>query len=187
MFQPRLVGKHDSIHDTINRALHKCDHDARQLFLNNVVLAGGNTMFTGFKERLEQEMNSLGQQVKVIAPADRKYTTWIGGCILTSLDSMKDRWITNEMYYEHGPGIVHRMCPQTSYQAESRLHTMNINASFSDVLFYVILALPCPLGCFFVNFSISVSLYKCGAVSTNHAGSISIICLINSLFVSTSS
>ena len=49
-------------------------------------------------------------KVKIIAPPERKYSTWIGGSILASLSSFQEDWITNDEYWERGPSIVHRMC-----------------------------------------------------------------------------
>ena len=48
--------------------------------------------------------------VKVTAPEQRKISAWIGGSILSSLDSFKNMWITKEEYDEEGPSIVHRKC-----------------------------------------------------------------------------
>ena len=48
--------------------------------------------------------------VKVIAPPERKYSTWIGGSILASLSTFQQMWISKEEYDESGPSIVHRKC-----------------------------------------------------------------------------
>jgi actin-related protein len=101
---------------------------------NNIILSGGNTMFNGLADRLRTELKCFAPAVKVIAPPERKYSSWIGGSILCSLDDMKDKWITREMYHEYGVSIVQRKCPQTSYQAESKLHTKILNKhAFSDM------------------------------------------------------
>eukprot|EP01084_Bolivina_argentea_P094556 169979_1 len=39
---------------------------------------------------------------KIIAPPERKYSTWIGGSILTSLSTFEEMWITSEEYDEFG-------------------------------------------------------------------------------------
>lgn len=48
-------------------------------------------------------------KVKVIAPSERKNSTWTGGSMLASLSTFQDRWIPKEAYDETGPGIVHRV------------------------------------------------------------------------------
>jgi actin len=45
-----------------------------------------------------------------IIPPERKYSTWIGGSILSSLPSFQSAWITKANYDECGPRVVHRMC-----------------------------------------------------------------------------
>ncbi|CAG2119529.1 unnamed protein product, partial [Medioppia subpectinata] len=48
--------------------------------------------------------------VKVIAPAERKYSVWIGGSILASLSTFQHMWVSREEYNEYGPSVVHRKC-----------------------------------------------------------------------------
>ena len=64
-------------------------------------------------ERLEKELRALEptwQNVRVIALADRKYSAWLGGSMMASLPSFKEKWITKEEYDEEGPRIVHKKC-----------------------------------------------------------------------------
>lgn len=49
-------------------------------------------------------------QVRVVAPAERRFSVWIGGSILASLTTFSQMWVTREDYQESGPGIVHRKC-----------------------------------------------------------------------------
>ena len=49
-------------------------------------------------------------KVKVIAPAERKYSVWIGGSILSGLTTFSQMWITRQELEEVGAGIVHRKC-----------------------------------------------------------------------------
>jgi actin-related protein len=82
----------------------------------SVVLAGGSTMFPGIAERLQLELKELfsaagvATKLKVIAPPERKYSTWIGGSIVASLSTFQQAWISKEEYDESGPAIVHRKC-----------------------------------------------------------------------------
>ena len=41
---------------------------------------------------------------------ERKYSAWIGGSILASLETFHKMWITKEEYDESGPSIVHKKC-----------------------------------------------------------------------------
>jgi hypothetical protein len=96
-------------------AIMKCDVDIRKDLYANVVLAGGATMFPGLAERLQKELTALApaaMKVKVVAPAERKYSAWIGGSLLASLSTF-GAWMTREQFDEHGPGFVHRKCEGT--------------------------------------------------------------------------
>jgi len=69
-------------------------------------------MLEGIGARMQKELTALApssMQIKVITPAERKYSVWIGGSILASLGSFNS-WITKQEYSEMGASIVHRKC-----------------------------------------------------------------------------
>ena len=115
-----FCGVHKSlVHPSINR----CYFELRQVFYNNIVLAGGSTLFPGFADRMQKEMTALAPHgiitsrmgVKV-SPA-KEYSTWIGGSILGSVfhfyssrSSSRAMWISKEEYDECGPYIVQKRC-----------------------------------------------------------------------------
>ena len=91
----------------------KCDVDMRKDLYSNIVLSGGSTMFPGIDIRMQKEITNYApptMKIKVIAPPNRKYSTWIGGSILASLSSFQQMWISKAEYDESGPPIVHRKC-----------------------------------------------------------------------------
>ena len=114
LFQPNLIGvESEGVHKLIYDSVMKCDIDIRRDLYMNTVLSGGSTMFPDINLRLEHEMKQLAPaniKVKIVAPAERKYSVWIGGSILSSLSTFQEMWITREEYDESGPGIVHRRC-----------------------------------------------------------------------------
>jgi len=114
LFQPNMIGKEqEGIHKLAYNSIMDCDIDIRRDLYTNTVLSGGSTMFPGIQDRLLHEMKQLApsaMKVKVVAPAERKYSVWIGGSILSSLASFQEMWITTNHYEESGPSIVHRMC-----------------------------------------------------------------------------
>ena len=114
LFKPSLIGlEGDGIHTTLYNSIMKCDVDIRADLYSNIVLAGGSTMFDGIEARLAKEIVALAPQsmtVKIVAPPERKYSTWIGGSILSSLSTFQQMWISKREYDESGPGIVHRKC-----------------------------------------------------------------------------
>ena len=54
-------------------------------------------MMDGFKDRVQKEMDAIcngAVDPLVIAPADRKFSAWLGGSLLSSLSSFNHLWIT---------------------------------------------------------------------------------------------
>jgi len=114
LFQPSLIGKEtQGIHLQIFDSITSCDIDLQRDLFNNIVLSGGTTMFPGIADRIDKELVRLTPDsvaVRVIAPPERKYSVWIGGSILASLNTFQSNWITREEYEEGGPQIVHQKC-----------------------------------------------------------------------------
>jgi len=114
LFKPNLIGmENEGIHKLTNGSVNKCDIDIRRDLWKNIVLSGGTTMFPAIDSRLYNEMKALApstNDVKIIAPPERKYSVWIGGSILASLSTFEEMWVTKDEYDESGPSIVHRKC-----------------------------------------------------------------------------
>jgi len=107
LFQPHLIGEEvDGIHQTLLTAIQKSDLDLRSDLYSNIVLSGGTTLFEGFGDRLLREVKDQvqGQDVKIriSAPQERIFSTWIGGSILASLDTFRRMWITKADYENEG-------------------------------------------------------------------------------------
>ncbi|KAI7834368.1 putative centractin [Kickxella alabastrina] len=99
-------GVHQIVADSISRA----DIDLRRSLYANIVLSGGTTLTRGFGDRLLAELRKQAVKdckIKISAPPERKYSTWIGGSILASLSTFKKMWISAEEYQED-PDIIHR-------------------------------------------------------------------------------
>ncbi|KAG2388968.1 hypothetical protein C9374_014368 [Naegleria lovaniensis] len=115
LFEPSVLGLQDSmaIHELVFNSISKCDSNMRSTMFGNIILSGGSTLFQGLAERLKHELIELvpsSMNVDVVALAERKYLTWMGGSILASLPLFQELWITKEEYKEVGSGIVHRKC-----------------------------------------------------------------------------
>jgi actin-related protein len=115
MFQPSLIGvEAPGVHELIHDAIMKCDPEIQADLYNNIVLAGGNTMFPGMADRIQKELISLApptNNVRVIAARPTgKYATWVGGSMLANLSQFQAMWIPAQDYDEDGTKIVHRMC-----------------------------------------------------------------------------
>ena len=114
LFQPHFAGKDiDGIHKFTHDCIIKCDNDIRKDLFKNIVLAGGCTMFQGMKDRMKKEIQALAPSPmgpEVEAPADRKYSCWLGGAILSLIEKFENMWITKKDMEEQGAKVVHRKC-----------------------------------------------------------------------------
>ena len=119
LFRPNFFNKSDinmrGLHDECCASIQQIDVEIRKYLYSNIVLAGGNTMFEGLPERLTKEIQKLtpsaaSNKVKVIALPERKYASWIGATILSSLSNFQCMWITRAEYKETGESIVHKKC-----------------------------------------------------------------------------
>jgi len=64
----------------------------------------------GFGDRLLNEVKKLAikdVKIKIYAPPERKYSTWIGGSILAGLATFKKMWVSAEEYQED-PDNIHK-------------------------------------------------------------------------------
>ncbi len=108
LFEPSMLGLDMcGIDELCFRTANKCDVDLRRDLLNNVVLAGGNSMVKGLKERLEAAMCGKGT---VVGNGKREFYPWIGGSIVGSLSNYKGMWMWKSEYEERGPSLVNVKC-----------------------------------------------------------------------------
>lgn len=113
LFQPDIIGsEHRGIHDCMVKSVMKADLDLRRVLFSQMVLAGGTTLFPGFGDRLLNEvrkhpLSPKDMKIRIAAPPERLYSTWIGGSILASLTTFKNMWITKSDYLEHGARLLY--------------------------------------------------------------------------------
>lgn len=112
LFQPSLVGlEYPGIHELLNFSIQRADLDLRMTLFSQIVLSGGSTMFEKFGDRLLNELRRLAPKdikIRISAPPERKFSTWIGGSILASLATFKKMWVSKEEYEDDGPSILHK-------------------------------------------------------------------------------
>lgn len=117
-----LVSLSQLVHDSVNA----CDVDTRPGLLQNVVVVGGGSLIPGLLERLEYDLGMMmpgvsaefvatslteQQRVKIHAPgvpSERRFSSWLGGSILSSLGTFHQLWVGKQEYEEHGINIVHQ-------------------------------------------------------------------------------
>jgi centractin len=127
LFSPEIMGQeYQGVHQMLVDSIQRTDLDLRKRLYGNIILSGGSTLFPGKTNnhiRLMQMIMILGFgtrmleevkkqivsdiKIKIFAPPERKYSTWIGGSILASLSTFKKMWVSAEEYQED-PYIIHR-------------------------------------------------------------------------------
>lgn len=100
-----LLESYRPIHEMVHESIASCDANIHDELYSNVVLSGGSTMFAGIGERLEKELRVLEparQNVRVVAPAERKYSAWIGGSMMASQPDFYNMCVSKVEYEERG-------------------------------------------------------------------------------------
>ncbi|KAL0478991.1 actin [Acrasis kona] len=111
MFNPQLVGSEAlGLHDMAFRAWESCEVDVRNGLYNNIVLSGGNTLFTNFKERITRDLcgktNSY-RPFRVYSDSLRQFSSWIGGSVMASMGTFEKYAVSFDEYQDHGSSIIH--------------------------------------------------------------------------------
>ena len=112
------------MHHMIVESIGRADNDIRRDLFSNVVVSGGNSLFKGFLERLQRQIPDISPQnvkVKVVSGSgggsgsnsgtDRRFSSWVGGSILSSLGSFQQMWMSRQEFEEHGAIMIERKCP----------------------------------------------------------------------------
>lgn len=117
LFNPiKEVPGFNGYHQMVTDAINKGDLDIRKEMFSNILACGGNTLFSGFAERLQKQLyNTTSQSVKIKVithptSAEKKFSAWIGGSILSSLGTFHQLWLSKQEYEEHGAMIIERKC-----------------------------------------------------------------------------
>merc|ERR1719350_91254 len=112
LFNPSLVGmEYPGIHELLAHSVNRADLDLRMTLFSQIVLSGGSTMFPGFGDRLLNDLRSLAPKnirIRISAPPERKFSTWVGGSMLASLEAFKKMWVSKAEWEDDGPAILHQ-------------------------------------------------------------------------------
>ncbi|GAB1737387.1 hypothetical protein NU219Hw_g1532t1 [Hortaea werneckii] len=111
LFDPEIVGSEwPGLHQIVVDAINRTDMDLRKALFGNIVLSGGSTMIKGFGDRLLHEVQRLAvkdMRIKIFAPPERLYSTWIGGSILAGLSTFRKMYVSIDDWHEN-PEIIHQ-------------------------------------------------------------------------------
>ena len=110
LFNTKMVNLDDmGVGELIYRSYFSIDTEIKKNLFDKIFLIGGNTLFPNIAERISKNIRTLGGSsisFKIFCPAERKYSTWIGGSILACLTPFESMWVTKEEYEEHGGNIL---------------------------------------------------------------------------------
>jgi len=104
----------DSLQELVRASISKCDVDTRKDLLANITVCGGGSAMDGISTRLALELQQIvppNFKIKVIPqlPAERNYSSWIGGSILSICGSFQQLWLSKAEYEEQGNySIIHQ-------------------------------------------------------------------------------
>jgi actin len=114
LFQPVMnntLNQNTGIHEQAYKSIKRCDEDIHKDLYYNVVLCGGSSLFLKIKKRFVKELQSLaptGKVVNVIAPPERKFSAWLGGAILASLESFRQQmFVSKKDFAEAGENYIY--------------------------------------------------------------------------------
>ncbi|KAM3135950.1 hypothetical protein pb186bvf_011940 [Paramecium bursaria] len=112
LFQP-IINNIQQIgaHQLIIQSLQDCNQEILNQMYNNIILSGGSTKFPGYEDRLLKEIKQLTTEksnLKIIAYKERENLVWIGGQIISELQSNANLFITASEYKEYGSNIIHK-------------------------------------------------------------------------------
>jgi actin-related protein 2 len=125
LFDPNRIGVEcEGLSHQIWNSIQAADMDVRAALYQNVVLAGGSTMFPGLPSRIEADMRKMFLKknlqgdvsklhrfkLKINDAPRRKFMTFLGGSCYAELTAdTPDSWMTKAQFDEGGEALVTRM------------------------------------------------------------------------------
>merc|ERR1712194_385903 len=113
--------------EVVDKCILRCPIDYRRRLYGQIVLSGGSTTFTHFKERLQRDLQDVVDarlakqgakaqaiEVKVHGGKKRKqqcYAAWLGGSLLAQEPSFEAMCKTKQQYDEIGPQCMRSTGP----------------------------------------------------------------------------
>lgn len=113
LFHPSDIGIQEmGIPEAIVHSIQAMPEEMQPHFYQNIVLTGGNTLFPGFKERMEAELRSLAPAhipVSILMPENPITYSWEGGKLLAHNPDYDEMVVTRDDFEENG----HCVCEET--------------------------------------------------------------------------
>ncbi|KAK0411271.1 hypothetical protein QR680_005573 [Steinernema hermaphroditum] len=112
LFRPSDVGIQGmGIAEAIALSIDSIPEALRGRMLKNIVVVGGNALFPGFRERLEQELRSLVEskyETAIRLSSNPVTHVWHSAAAMIAANGENNDFVTREEYHEHGPDLCRK-------------------------------------------------------------------------------
>ncbi|CAK8688420.1 unnamed protein product [Clavelina lepadiformis] len=113
LFNPGLVGKSSlGLTQLVKQTLESVEPDLLEESNHNILLSGGTGRLKGLRSRLQEEINSKMEGTQTTLQMAEANAAWIGGSVLAEQSNFPDYCVTEDLYFEFGANVVHRLCMQ---------------------------------------------------------------------------
>lgn len=107
LFSPQDIGINEAgIPEMLTQVVGKCPKQFESLLYENIIIGGGNTMYPGFKERLENDLQSLkpiDSTVNVYDAKEPQHAAWKGlRLFCQNKQNFEEYVVTRREYNEEG-------------------------------------------------------------------------------------
>lgn len=114
LFNPSMAGKRClGIHELAYECINQAEYDHRRELYGNLVYTGGCFQTPGLADAVTNKINSMLPNIfraRVEETDTFQSLSWMGGAIVSSMNTFQSNWITKAQLDEHGPSIVLRKC-----------------------------------------------------------------------------
>ncbi|KAK8887869.1 hypothetical protein M9Y10_038928 [Tritrichomonas musculus] len=115
LFKPKLWGcEFKGLTELVFSSIMNSDVHSRKDLYENIILSGGNTLLTGFSERLNKELSALAPPsttINIIQEQDRIYSAWKGASQLCTNEQFPKMVVTKSEYNDGGAEVIKKKCP----------------------------------------------------------------------------
>jgi hypothetical protein len=110
LFNRYQSGENMVLQDMIKESIEACPTQYQEQLWSNIVLSGGNTLFRGFAQRLQKELEQLHPPCLPVVHArdDRRELPWLGATRFAHSDVAKQQLAACTIHAEHMDRHLHR-------------------------------------------------------------------------------
>lgn len=112
MLRPSIIPGYDfaGMAECIGHSIKRCPKGYQAEIAQNVILVGGNTLFPGFRDRLEIDARIFlpcDYDLKIYQPDDPLNYAWLGGRLMSKDPAFRKRCVSKQKYEEEGSNYLY--------------------------------------------------------------------------------